>query len=221
MMRKPSKKVLWIIVFTLAGLLGFLLLFLNIQRRSVKDIYTRANEMPVCYTALILGAHVNEAGRPSVFLQDRLDAGIELYRAGKIKRFLLSGDHGTKGYDEVNNMKQYLLSRKVDTSDIFLDHAGFDTYNSLVRAKKVFLADRLIIVTQQFHLPRALFIARNQGIEAYGYVADKQDYPGMGKLAFREQIAWIKAIVEVTLNRSPKYLGEVIPITGDSRLSYD
>lgn len=205
----------------LAGLLSFYMLFLSIQKKSEKIIYTNVHDIPGCYTALILGAHVNEAGIPSVFLQDRLDAGLELYRAGKIQRFLLSGDHGTKGYDEVNNMKQYLLNNKVDTAEIFLDHAGFDTYNSLVRAKKVFQAERLIIVTQKFHLTRAIYIARNQGIEAYGFVADKQDYPGLGKLEFRERLAWIKAFLEVSLDRSPKYLGEVIPITGDSRLSYD
>lgn len=220
-MRKLSKLVPWIFACILAGLLGFFMLFLSIQKKSEKTIYTNVNDIPGCYTALVLGAHVNEAGLPSVFLQDRLDAALELYRTGKVKRFLLSGDHGTIGYDEVNNMKQYLLNNKVDTAEIFLDHAGFDTYNSLVRAKKVFLAEKLIIVTQKFHLPRAMYIARHQGIEAYGFVADKQDYPGLGKLEFRERIALIKAFLEVSMNRSPKYLGEVIPITGDSRLSYD
>ena len=112
-------------------------------------------------------------------MRDRLDKALELYSKGKVKRFLLSGDQGTLKYDEVNNMKQYLISKKVNTKDVFLDHAGFDTYNSVVRAKEVFNVDNVIIVTQHFHLSRAIYIARKNGLNAFGAVSDKLKYSAL------------------------------------------
>ncbi len=216
------KKLLKIIFFlALAGFVSAYLIHNLVQKRSGKYIHSDIRTLPSCYTALILGAKVQADGEPSDFLQDRLDAGLELYQQGKIKRFLLSGDHGRKQYDEVNNMKHYLLERGVDTMDIFLDHAGFDTYNSMVRAKTIFLVDSVIVVTQKFHLSRALYIARAKGLKAFGYPADKRQYRSMKRLKFREFIADIKAWGEVLINRSPHFGGEQIPIRGDSRLSYD
>lgn len=190
--------------------------------KSIKNrIYSSPQEIPPAYTALVLGAHVSKEGTPSSFLKDRLDMALELYKRGKIKRFLLSGDHGTKIYDEVNNMRYYLLEKGVDTRDIFLDHAGFDTYNSIVRAKEIFEVKEMIIVTQEFHLARALYIAQHKGLQAYGIMADKENYGSLKYLQFRERIARLKAFWEVLINKSPHFLGEKIPITGDSRSSYD
>ncbi|HEX3008830.1 MAG TPA: ElyC/SanA/YdcF family protein [Bacteroidales bacterium] len=186
-----------------------------------RQIYSLVNDIPATYTALVLGAHVSRSGEPSIFLKDRLDKAIELYRQGKIKRMLLSGDHGTAGYDEVNSMRLYLLEKSVDTQDIFLDHAGFDTYNSVVRAREIFGVDKMIIVSQEFHLSRAVFIANHRKIEAYGIIADKENYGSLSYHKFREKIAGIKAVMEVFFNKRPHFLGEKIPITGDSRLSYD
>lgn len=189
---------------------------------SVKKlIYYSPDKVPPAYTALVLGAHVSKEGIPSNFLKDRLDMALELYKKGKIKRFLLSGDHGTKIYDEVNNMRYYLLEKGVDSRDIFLDHAGFDTYNSIVRAKEIFEVKEMIIVTQEFHLARALYIAQHKGLLACGIVADKENYGSLKYLQFREKIARLKAFWEVLINRSPKFLGEKIPITGNSQASYD
>ena len=158
---------------------------------------------------------------PSNFLQDRLDMALQLYTQKKVKRLLLSGDHGTIGYDEVNNMRNYLLERGVDTRDIFLDHAGFDTYNSIVRAKDIFGVNEMIIVSQEFHLRRALFIAEKKGVNAYGIVADQSNYGSLRYLKNREKLACVKAFFEVLINKNPKFRGEKIPITGDSRKSYD
>jgi SanA protein len=189
---------------------------------SVKNlIYTSPDKVPAAYTALVLGAHVSKEGIPSNFLKDRLDMALDLYKRGKIKRFLLSGDHGTLNYDEVNNMRYYLLEQGVDTKDIFLDHAGFDTYNSVVRAKEIFQVTEMIVVTQEFHLSRALFIAQHKNIKAYGIIADKDNYGSLQYLKFREKIARLKAFWEVLINKRPHFLGEKIPITGDSRSSYD
>lgn len=189
---------------------------------SARDrIYKSVKTVPPAYTALVLGAYVSKSGVPSYFLRDRLDCALELYRAKKVKRLLLSGDHGTVDYDEVNHMRDYLLENGVDTRDIFLDHAGFDTYSSIVRAKEIFGVKEMIIVTQEFHLSRAIYIAKHKNVKSYGIIADKTNYGSLAYLNFREKIARIKAFVEVITNKKPKYLGEKIPITGDSRKSYD
>lgn len=189
--------------------------------KSRKYIYRNVADVPVCYTAIVLGAKVFSNGAPSDFLQDRLDVAIELYNSKKVTRFLLSGDHGTTSYDEVNGMKSYLLKHGIDTRDIFLDHAGFDTYNSMIRAREIFKITDAIIVSQEFHLSRAIYIARSKGLKAYGIEADKRNYHSLRRLKFRELLAKVKAFGEVTLNAKPKYLGTPIPITGDSKLSYD
>ena len=220
-MKLICKALIYTGILVIIGILGIFLLTFLIQKNYQKYKFSKTSDLPGSYTVLVLGAHVNESGVPSEYLKDRLEAAFELYRLHKAKRFLLSGDHGRKGYDEVNTMKQYLLNKGVDTADVFLDHAGFDTYNSIVRAKEIFKVSDLIIVTQDFHLPRALYIARKKGLEAYGFVADKQKYKGIARVKFREKLALVKAFFEVTFNRSPRFLGDSIPITGDSRRSYD
>jgi len=221
-MRKHLKT--WLLLF--ASIILFFICTIYIVNKKVietsKDlIYTSTDSIPFCYTAIVLGAHVSDTGYPSDFLKDRLDVAIELYKKKKIKRFLLTGDHGKKKYDEVNNMKKYLIENKIDIGDIFLDHAGFDTYNSMTRAKEVFEITDAIIVTQEFHLPRALYIAKRKGLNVYGIIADRRSYSSINKLNFREKLAILKAYIEVSLNRKPKFLGNKIPITGNSYLSFD
>lgn len=194
----------------------------SIQKYSAPFIYRPSSkEMPSCYTAIVLGASVRRNGDLSSILLDRVNGAVELYRNGKIKRFLLSGDHGQADYDEVNTMKNYLIAQGIDSSDIFLDHAGFDTYSSMVRAKEVFKVDSLYIVTQNYHLYRALYIARKCGLTAFGYVADRRKYGAMVKYTVREWFANVKTWVWVNTNHKPTYLGDPIPITGDSRKSWD
>lgn len=170
---------------------------------------------------MVPGALVGRDGTPSEILSDRLEKAFELYLEGKVYRFLLTGDHGTKAYDEVNHMKEFLTNKGVPPEDIFLDHAGFDTYNSIVRAQKIFKVTGVIIVTQEFHLSRALYIARAKHLDAYGYVADKHQYSAINHLKFREKLANVKAFFEVYINKKPKFLGDEIPITGDSQKSFD
>lgn len=202
---------------------AFVVLAINfmIITKSKKYIYTKVQDVPECYTAIVLGAKVSNSGHLSDFLKDRMDVAVELYKQKKVKRFLLSGDHGRVNYDEVNSMKHYLLNYGVRTEDIFLDHAGFDTYNSMVRAREIFQVKDAVIVSQEFHLARAVYIARKKGLEAYGVSADRRAYPSLKRLKVRELIANIKAFGELAINKSPKFLGDKIPITGDSKLSYD
>jgi SanA protein len=217
-MQKFLKMLCVLALVTIAVITG---INIYINRVSSNSLFTKVSELPSAYTALVLGAHVSKEGVPSSFLHDRLETAWLLYQQKKVKRLLLSGDHGTIGYDEVNNMRNYLLEKGVDTRDIFLDHAGFDTYNSIVRARDIFGVNEMIVVSQEFHLPRALYIANGKKVKAYGIVADQSDYGSLRYLKFRERIACLKAFIEVLINKEPKFRGEKIPITGDSRKSYD
>ncbi|MCD8529042.1 MAG: YdcF family protein [Chitinophagales bacterium] len=179
------------------------------------------NELSKAYTCIVLGAGVRDDGSLSTYLQGRLQAALELYKQGKIKRFLLSGDHGKKNYDEVNAMKAYLLENGVGKDAIFLDHAGFNTYSTMVRAKKIFDIDDCIIVTQKFHIVRAVYIANKVGLHAQGYAVEDNYLGGIKYVRLREIPARTKSFFEVLFHLPPKYLGEKIPITGNSELSWD
>lgn len=140
-----------------------------------------------------------------------MDAAIALYRGQKVKKILISGDNGEHDYDEVTAMLGYLREHAIPDRDIFLDRAGFDTYSTMYRARHIFGANHIIIVTQDFHLPRAVFLARTMGMDAQGLVA------GNGGNAWdylREIPATIKAVLDVALERQPKYLGAPVPLAG-------
>jgi vancomycin permeability regulator SanA len=170
---------------------------------------------------LILGAGVYANGIPSAMLEDRLIKGIELYKSGTSDRLLMSGDHGRKDYDEVNVMKQYAIDKGVPSENIFMDHAGFSTYESLYRARDIFEAKKVIIVTQKYHLSRALYVAENLGLEAYGVASDPRQYAGQNYREIREILARIKDFFYVLAKPKPTFLGEVIPVSGNGDLTND
>lgn len=211
-------------VFFVLGM-SFLLLLYIINWRIISDnrplIYDDWQVTPHAQAALLLGARVYSDGRLSDILKDRADTALDLYNAGKVEKILVSGDHGQTTYDEVNAMRDYLLAAGVAPEDLFLDHAGFDTYDSIYRAKHIFEAKSVLIVTQDFHLPRALFIARGVGVEAYGVSADRHQYVMARYNELRESLARIKAYFEVAFGAESKYLGEAIPLNGDSKKSWD
>lgn len=192
-----------------------------VLKSTASRIFTEKEDVKTAYTCIVLGARVYNNGDLSAYLQDRVDAALSLYRNGKVKRFLLSGDHGTKDYDEVNAMKAYLVEKGVATSDIFLDHAGFNTYNSMVRALKVFDVKDCVIVSQEYHLPRAVFIANKIGLNAQGFATSSDRFPSARFNKKREFFARNKSFFEVLFNIAPKHLGDKIPITGNSELSFD
>lgn len=170
---------------------------------------------------MVLGAGVWSDNSPSPMLVDRLVTGIDLYERGYANRLLMSGDHGRKEYDEVNVMKDFAIDRGVKPDHIFMDHAGFSTYESMVRAQKVFQVERMIIVTQGYHLYRALYIANRLGIDAYGVSADLRPYKGQTYRDIREVAARLKDVVYVLTKQPPTYLGDVIPIGGSGSLTDD
>lgn len=216
------KRVLKIFIILLAlGFVLFVLINVFITLSSFRSIFTEASELTQHKAALVLGARVYTNGTMSPMFLDRAQTALELYQVGKVKKILVSGDHGRPDYDEVNTAKDFLLEKGVAPGDIFLDHAGFDTYDSLYRAREIFGVSSLVIVTQKFHLPRAIYIAHALGLDAVGFSADKQKYVGMTRNRIRESLARIKAFWNITSNSSPKFLGEKIPISGDSKLSWD
>lgn len=164
---------------------------------------------------LVLGCGVRPDGTPSLMLQDRLNTGLALYQAGAAPKLLLSGDHGTVGYDEVNAMKDYVLARGVPSEDVFLDHAGFSTYESMYRARDVFQARRVIVVSQRYHLYRAVYDARALGLDAWGVAAEDIAYSGQLLREIREVLARDKDFFYCVFQPLPTFLGEAIPVSGD------
>lgn len=166
---------------------------------------------------LVLGAGVwgeGENARPSHMLEDRLLTAIPLYESGAGKKLLMSGDHGTTDYDEVNVMRSFALEKGVPSEDIFMDHAGFSTYESLYRARDVFRAEKVLIVTQGYHLYRALYVAKALGLDAAGVAADLRPYRGQRYYDLREVLARCKDAAICTVKPLPTYLGDPIPISG-------
>ncbi len=180
--------------------------------------YSTVASAPDAEVALVLGASVRSSGELSVILKDRVDKAIELYRADKVKKILVTGDNATPEYNEVYPVGKYLILQGIPQKDIFLDYAGLDTYSSMYRARDVFTVKSMIIVTQQFHLPRALFLARALGLTAYGVDASH----GQSHISniVRELPAGVKALLDLATGRKPKYLGNTFPITGDGSATF-
>ena len=168
---------------------------------------------------LVLGCGVLPDGTPSAMLSDRLKQSITLYASGAAPKLLMSGDHGQESYDEVNTMKQYALNAGIPSANIFMDHAGFSTYESIYRARDIFGCKKIIIVTQKYHLHRALHIAKALGLEAYGVSADLRGYAGQFYRDVREVLARDKDFLTGIFQPKPTFLGETIPVWGDGNLT--
>lgn len=200
----------WLINAIGLALVLILAVFLFIKVKTNPYIYSDIKTVPSAQIAVILGAAVLKNGDPSPVLEDRANRAIELYQAGKVKKILVTGNNSTRTYDEVGPVREYLLESKIPDADILLDRAGVDTYRSLYQARDIFPMDSMIVVSQSFHLPRAVFIARALGVNAYGMSADRGHYLSWNYV--REMLADVKAVSNVILKREPKYLGEKIPI---------
>ncbi len=173
------------------------------------QLYTDARVVPHADAVLIPGASV-VGGEPSAILAARADAAIALYRAGTVRRILITGDNASRTYDEVGPTLRYVIAAGIPPRDIFLDRYGFDTYSSMYRARRVFGARSLVIVTQDFHLPRSVFLARSMGIDASGLAVSggsTWDY-------VREVPATMKALLDLARGRQPKYVGAPLPLAG-------
>ncbi len=188
---------------------------------SVKDkIITEKDITEDFNVALVLGAGLKN-GKPSPVLKDRLDNALMLYKNNKVSKIIVSGDHGNKNYDEVNVMKNYLKNEGVLSEDIFMDHAGFSTYDSIYRLREIFNVKKVIIVTQKYHLYRSLYIAKKLEIDAEGISATKRHYAGELKFVLREVIARDKDFVKTIFKPKSKYLGDAISVFGNGDITND
>ena len=169
---------------------------------------------------IVLGAGIWK-NKPSPMLEDRLLEGINLYKNNVSNKIIMSGDHGRAEYDEVNIMKNYAIEKGVKSEDIFMDHAGFSTYESIYRAKEIFKAKKVVIVTQKYHLYRALYIAKQLDLEAYGVGADPRQYVGATYREIREILARDKDFIKCIFKPNPTYLGETIPVSGNGDATND
>lgn len=170
---------------------------------------------------LILGAGVWANNQPSPMLTDRLEEGIRLYKEGISEKIIVSGDHGRVDYDEVNVMKKYLIDAGIPSENIFMDHAGFSTYESMYRAKEIFGTQKIVLVTQEYHMYRALFICNSLGIEALGSPADPRVYAGAFMRNVREWIARDKDIFYCLFRVKPTYLGDTIDLCSSGDVTND
>lgn len=206
----------------LGGALSLVATSAWVVRRAAPHTHDALDAVPPRTVAIVPGCRVYADGTPSATLEDRLTAALELYEAGKVGRILVSGDHGRRGYDEVNAMHAWLVSRGVPEEAVFLDHAGFRTLDTMQRAARVFEVRDAVVCTQEFHLARSIFLAREAGIDAVGYVADRRVYPARRANEARETIARARAVLDVyVLHTGPERLGRPIPITGDARDTHD
>ena len=215
------KKIIIIgIVLILLVALGTILVNLIVVL-STKGQIVESKEKDEEYDAiLVLGCGVWDTD-PSPLLKERLDKAVELYKNGYAKKIIMSGDHGRDNYDEVNVMKKYAIDNGIPSSDIFMDHAGFKTYDSVYRARDIFKVKSMIIVTQEYHLYRALYISNALGVKVIGIDYTYVRLVGQTSRDMREILARIKAFIMCIIKPKPTYLGEEIPITGDGDITND
>ena len=169
---------------------------------------------------IVLGARIMDKETPSPMLKDRLDVGIELYRQGAAPKLLLSGDNGQEEHNEIHVMLQYAKNQGIPEEDIFCDHAGFSTYDSMYRASSIFGVQKAIVVTQEYHQYRALFIGDKLGMSVWGVASDQEKYMGQLYRDFREILARIKDFAKASLKVDPVLGGSVIPINGSGLISH-
>lgn len=163
---------------------------------------------------VVLGCGVRPDGQPSDMLADRIAQGVALYEKGASPKLLMSGDHSRSDYDEVNTMRNVAVEAGVPADDVFMDHAGFSTYESMYRARDVFGAKRIVIVSQRYHLYRALYVAERLGLDAYGVSADLRPYAGQEAREVREILARDKDFLTSIVQPLPTFLGDPILLSG-------
>lgn len=218
-MKKVIKYLILLVVIVILIILGInsYVKFSTKKQIINKDEYSKLNDIDCI---IVLGAGI-WGDKPSPMLEDRLLEGINLYENNVSNKILMSGDHGREEYDEVNIMKNYAIEKGIPSENIFMDHAGFSTYESIYRAKEIFEAKKVVIVTQKYHLYRALYIANKLELEAYGVNSDPRQYAGSTYRELREILARDKDFIKCIFKPEPTYLGESIPVSGNGDITND
>lgn len=222
MIRKLTHLFLYMTLLICLAAMACLAANVHMIQRTKGKIYPLSEHSASDYDCiLVLGCGVRADGQPSHMLQDRLDTAIQAYQSGLAPKLLMSGDHGSNDYDEVNAMKDYAIARGIPSEDIFMDHAGFSTYESMYRAKAIFGCQKLIIVTQQYHLYRAIYNAQAMGMQAAGLSSSLRSYARQPYFDLREVAARAKDTLWCILKPQPTYLGESISIFGSGDITND
>ncbi|HEU5253227.1 MAG TPA: ElyC/SanA/YdcF family protein [Solirubrobacterales bacterium] len=220
----PLRRWPWLSKVAIGGAVALVLLvaLANVYVLSVGgDSTADVAEVPKTEVAIVPGALVEPDGDLSAMLAARVEQASRLWHAGKVEKVLVSGDHGSWKYDEPDTMRKALVRDGVAPEDVFEDHAGFDTWATMVRARQIFGVRDAVVITQGFHMPRALYLADEAGIDATGLTADLQPWGYQGrKSSVREVLSRVKAVVDVSLD-TPALAGPKIPIaTTDGRESW-
>lgn len=215
------RKIIVIVTLIIVGIIAVFGINQYVKIVANKNIIQEVENANNSDAILVLGCQVMEDGSLSLMLKDRLDKAVELYKQGTAEKIIVSGDHGREEYDEVNAMKSYLIENEIPSENIFMDHAGFSTYESLYRAGYIFKVEKLTVVTQEYHLYRAVYIGNKLGIETYGVPAEKTLYYGQTSREIREILARDKDFVKCIFKSKPTYLGESIPVSGNGDLTND
>lgn len=210
---KKSKKWIFIslLVFVIFSITTVFICDGIVKRESKEFLYSSTDSIPIVKTALLLGtSKVLSNGKPNAYFEYRIQATIDLYRKGKIHSIVISGDNSKKTYNEPEDMKNALVAAGIPDSCIYLDYAGFRTFDSVVRMNKIFGQSVFIVISQQFHNERAIFIAKHEGCTAYGLNAKEVTaFYGL-KTNIREKFARVKLFLDILFNVKPKFLGEKI-----------
>lgn len=218
-----TKVILWLLfigIILVLVIVGINLYIVLKEKNKVLSLDKASDFNADCI--LVLGAGIRDDGSPTWMLEDRIKIGDKLYKDNCAPKIIMSGDHGREEHDEVNTMKEYSINEGVPSEDIFMDHAGFETYDSLYRAKEIFGAKKVIIVTQEYHLYRALYIADKLGLDARGVTSDLRFYSKkMAYWKFREYLARVKSFVKCISKPEPKYLGETIDLSVSGDVTND
>lgn len=222
MQKRISKLLKYFIISIIFIIITILVINITVIMTTRNDILTedKAKKLENIDCILVLGAGIR-GNYPSPMLEDRLLQSISLYNNKVSPKILVSGDHMNHDYDEVNVMKDYLLGHKIPSQDVFMDHAGISTYDSIYRAKYIFDAEKIIIVTQEYHLHRALYIAKKLDIESYGIASNPRTYTNQPKREIREVLARVKDFFQSIIKPTSTYLGEKISIKGNGDITND
>jgi len=211
-MKALRKMLIVLLVLIIATLAALWILRATVHAQAAPRIYTRVADAPSAPVALVLGAGLERDGSPTLALYDRVVIAVDLYKAGKVKKLLMSGDNRFINYNEPAAMKKLAVQLGVPAEDIVLDYAGRRTYDSCYRAKEIFEVKQVIIVTQRFHLDRSIFLCDAMGVPSGGVVADRRVYQTLPWWELREVLATTAAWWDVNIRHPVPVLGEKLPI---------
>ena len=219
MKRKKILIYILLIVFLSLAIACFFVWFANNRIVSATESYIYDNVEDISYNkvGLLLGTSKNlRNGQANPFFEKRIEATAKLYKSGKIKYIVASGDNSKEHYNEPQQMKDDLVALGIPDSVIYLDYAGFRTLDSVVRMEKIFGQKQFTVISQKFHNERAIYIAQYCGLVATGYNAEDVGGKNGQKVAFREKFARVKVFVDFLTGKKPKFLGEKVLISGES-----